>query len=361
MEESLTKEKLQELMNKYYKKEDTSLSFFDIINKSHDENLISLMIRYLFENDSECLKNVLNKAYKDNIHYLEIIEITPEYSIKDKKRIDILIKALIDKKESIIVIENKVYSKEHGEQCKLYYEYIDKEFPNFIKYYLFLKPEYNKATSGCKKFMVINYRDLCDSITNEDDIYIKDFKKTINNNLVVGKMDELKKYILDHFSELYGLVSDLDKQLSNFLENEYGKEMQEFLKCERVEVYKPNYSIRFYNANCWGGYNVSNDEKYYFYVELVGHDKNIKYPKFQYIINRYSDNPETKISKYVINKDRDSRFGKNCFVIRTVSFISDKDVLSPEWKRELIEKSKEVLKPFYDQMLEDVKNFLGEK
>ena len=360
IEEKLDKDKLEDLMNKYYNQEDTSLSFFDIINRSHDENMMSLMIKYLFEQDNDALKNLINKAYNIDIKLLEIEEIITEYVVDNNKRIDILINAKIDGKKSVIVIENKVYSYEHDNQCQVYFDYIDNGFKTKDKYYLFLKPAYNMCIPNCEHFKVITYNDIYNAITVLDDIYINDFKKTISNNLVVEEMNKLDNYLLDNFKEIYNEVNSLDKKVNKFLLDEYGEIIKDYLNCESKEYYAGNYSIRFYNKDCWSGWKDRKEDTYYFYIELVAHDKNIRHPVFQRIIKRYSKTSDSNISRFLLNYHADkNNFDGFTFIIDTIPFESNKSILSPEWKEELIEKSKEALKPLFEDQKKDVAVFIN--
>ena len=357
-ENKIEKNLLEQYMKEYSNSEDNSLSFFDIVNRSHDENMISLMLKYLFMNDSECLKNILNKAYNKNFEYMEVEDVITEYSILKNKRIDLLIKATINNKKSIIVIENKVYSYEHDNQCEVYYKYIKNAFLNEDKYYLFLKPKYNSNTPGCKEFKIITYNDILDLITRDDDVHINDFKNEIRNNLVVEEMTNLDNFMLDNYKEIYDKVNDWNKKINKFLYDDFGEEIQKYLKCERKEFYSGDYSIRFYDANCWSEWKDNKNDVYYFYVELVSMGKNIKEPYFQRIIKRYTIDDDSNISKYLNNKYPMKKASDLYYVIDRVSFVSDKNIMSQEWKEELIEKGKEILKQMYDKQCIDVSEFL---
>ena len=361
--ERITKKELEEKMNNYKPTEDLSQSFFDIVNRSHDENMISLMLKYLFENDENALKNVLNKGKNPKIKEIEIKDIINEYVISNSKRIDIFIKAKIDGEDSVIVIENKVYSHEHDSQCKTYFDYIERVFKNKKNYFLFLKPEYNTNEPECDNFTIITYDDILNTIENEEDIYIKDFKKTISNNLVVREMNELDIYLLDHFKEIYRKVNDLDKMIINYFKNDYGEQIKKYLGCKNTEFYPGDYSIRFYNDNWYSGWDKnSKKDLYYFYVELVSHSRSINKPVFQRIIKRYSDE-DSYINKFIADKyPGNTQNWGGCFVVDRKEFEIDEsiDIFSQQWKEELIKQGKTILKQMFEDELKDVNEFLNE-
>ena len=85
-----------------------------------------------------------------------------------KGRIDILIQNVELGTEPInIVIENKIYSNEHGEQTTTYFEGINKKFPDKKNIFLYLTPKPNwempkvdGSSCTCKDFIEINYQDI---------------------------------------------------------------------------------------------------------------------------------------------------------------------------------------------------------
>ena len=50
---------LDNLIQKYKDSSNSSLSFLEIINMERSETTVSLLLKYLFENDSECLKKII--------------------------------------------------------------------------------------------------------------------------------------------------------------------------------------------------------------------------------------------------------------------------------------------------------------
>lgn len=196
--------KLEYLFNQFKNSNDSTLSFLEIINMERSETAVSLMLKYLFENDPECLKRLINTIYKENINELEIENVITEYFIYEDKRIDILIEAKMDNENTVIVIENKIDSSEHGDQCKKYFDYIESRYSTTKhRYYFYLKPASNLSKSNCDEFKPITYDSIYNCITNEEDIYIQDFKKCIERNYMDNKKNELDLYILNNYKEMY--------------------------------------------------------------------------------------------------------------------------------------------------------------
>ena len=179
---------LEYLFNQFKNSNDSTLSFLEIINMERSETAVSLMLKYLFENDPECLKKLINIECKKNINEIEIENVITEYFIYEDKRIDILIEAKMDNENTVIVIENKIDSSEHGDQCKKYFSYIESRYSTTKhRYYFYLKPTSNLSKSNCDEFQPITYDSIYSCITNEEDIYIQDFKKCIERNYMENK------------------------------------------------------------------------------------------------------------------------------------------------------------------------------
>lgn len=147
-----------------------------------------------------------------------------------KGRMDILInmKAIFPKKTERnihIVIENKVYSKEHDNQTQKYFEYIIKEFSTDVCLFVYLTPlpkrdldNLNKPQCINLKYIQTNYQDLLDYILEpalkkdismrnrfviEEYIHslslpaidINSSSKTINLNTIMAMSDNTKKLL----------------------------------------------------------------------------------------------------------------------------------------------------------------------
>lgn len=354
--------KLEYLFNQFKNSNDSTLSFLEIINMERSETAVSLMLKYLFENNPECLKRLINTIYKENINELEIENVITEYFIYEDKRIDILIEAKMDNENTVIVIENKIDSSEHGDQCKKYFSYIESRYSTTKhRYYFYLKPASNLSKSNCNEFKPITYDSIYNCITNEEDIYIQEFKKCIERNYMDNKKNELDLYILNNYKEMYKKVIDLDKEIDHFLTHSVKDEVKKELSCEETEFFKStHYTLRFYDEDCWSKYKSNKDEMFYFYVEVVAHDKEVSKFKFCRIIHAYTKNYNSRINRFVksLKNVRTADSGNNIwYIMESKDFITDKSILSSEWKKELIEAAKVELKEMYANMRKCVDEF----
>ena len=355
--------KLEYLFNQFKNSNDSTLSFLEIINMERSETAVSLMLKYLFENDPECLKKLINIECKKNFNEIEIENVITEYFIYEDKRIDILIEAKMDNENTVIVIENKIDSSEHGDQCRKYFDYIESRYSTTKhRYYFYLKPASNLSKSNCNEFKPITYDSIYNCITNEEDIYIQDFKKCIERNYMDNKKNELDLYILNNYKEMYKKVIDLDKEIDHFLTHNVKDEVIKELSCEKTEFFSStHYTLRFYDEDCWSKNQSNKDEMYYFYVEVVAHDKEVSKFKFCRIIKAYSKNYNSTVNQFVkkIGKEvRTAEYGNNIwYIMESKDFITDKSILSSEWKKELIDAAKIELKEMYANMRKCVDEF----
>lgn len=186
-------------------------SFFDIIGMSRIEATHSNVLAWLFSKNfhgipmcglmtiiakrmiSQQPMNGIQLDILSNLSSLQIEKVETEVSIdKDKKeesidkktakkaearRMDIVIRCALGGKPYIIVIENKVDSKEHNEQTQAYYDYINSrpEYQEAGKVFLYLTPlsgvdleeKVSKRTVPecvCKEYVQICYQDIMDQI-----------------------------------------------------------------------------------------------------------------------------------------------------------------------------------------------------
>lgn len=281
------------------------VSFLETINAGTNENIISRYLLFLMKNNIEILNGLLKKLYKDftNIDYIEHAE--NEYIVDENKRIDILFEAIDDSKDKVlIVIENKIYSYEHSNQCKKYFDYCSKRYSDYSKqYYLYLCPDYNSTTKiSSSKFCIVHYSDLLEILESFDDktIFERDFINLIENKLRRKPMDKLSAILAENYAEV--------KEKINFIENR----LEELFKLIKDEFIKQNTSfrfqlvdnkrtLRFYKdaSTWWNGdnKNTSDDDKVYFYVE-VKCEGNIDF-YVQRTLRVYTNNPSSKPNRYV--------------------------------------------------------------
>lgn len=343
--------KFKELLKKQKDNYDDALSFLEVINKHYDETVISKYILYILSNDIDLLNSVLRMSYKDVFVDIDIINFyTTEFAISDNRRIDILIEFTdINDSKGIIIIENKINSYEHNNQCAYYYNYCNKYYSNYKQYYLYIFPDFNLKANNFKddNFKKITYSELYNLIASIENktIYEKDFKLLISNKLRSRPMDEVKKFLIENFTQIDENIISIKKDIDNIFDefkdlfiNSRKDFLTEFCDCHRT--------LRFYknDKRWWNGWDVPNGERVYFYIEIKCEDN------FNFYIQRtlkvYSKNLNTKINRYL--SDSGIELIKHKYMDTFKVFERKKieinfQILSNEWKYKLLNKAYEEL------------------
>lgn len=218
------------------------------------EKLIELLI---IKNSSKAQIKIDN-LYK---YKIEKINIKTQVAINRKNRLDLLIEFKINNKKYNIILENKMLSEEHDEQCKRYIEYfsnLEDDDTNYIFVYLSLEkePKFNCVD----KYICINYQELIDYVIEPCSYKCNDN----NNNNVISLY-----YYLASFCKLfdYACLSNENriipttkygKELTCNLEEKYGELLINILEHD-LQFYKLNKNvliIYYYNL-----YKITNNKK----------------------------------------------------------------------------------------------------
>jgi hypothetical protein len=154
------------------------------------------------------LKKILNEFYKKDQYYgmdlSKNIEVTTEHVIDDG-RIDILIKDLKNKK--IVLIENKIETKEHDEQLTRYKNWVEKNFS---------KTDY-------KEYVLVYLTLYGDSPKTETTYIPFSYKKIVE---ILKSMSKGRPYIEEYYKMLerrYFMKDSDIYALSNKINNEHKK------------------------------------------------------------------------------------------------------------------------------------------
>ena len=238
-------------------------NFLDVIRKTDNENIISEWLAFLFDTN----KSSSPKPLKLFCEFLGIefdgneLEIEREYTLDNKRRIDIIIKL----KNAWVVIENKINSMECNEQTVDYENKIASETngQNISLYYVYLKPTYNKSTPTNQKFKIMTYGELAEiwkGINSEDFtqtesyIYFSEFLKLINARYAMSKelqFDKNTKLYIEFREQFYAAEKSFDSacqavrdKLINLLNTVFPDE-------EEWNIYARPTFILFYKRS-WG-------------------------------------------------------------------------------------------------------------
>lgn len=326
-------EEIIALYSKYGLSDVKNNCFLDIINKNYDECIISKLILYVFNNPDR-LSNLIEDEVVETI-----TDCGTEFTIDDSRRIDIYFEGVFDNsKKFFIVIENKINSNVHDCQCKKYYEWVVKnpKYSSHKKYFFFLKPFYNAAIPDDKEhYQIITYDKLYEIIGKTKDLYCNELKKEIKNNLMKQKYNELDKYMLNNLLDIKKKTDYLWKDINKYfyhLTNQFSNGAYEF----DISYLNDCTYFRLYDKkeNWLSIDNRKKDDMYYFYFEVYV-SMDLKNIFIQQIVKTYSDNPDSKLNKFMINK-YERKAGRLYYIVKYDKFTStyaDK-LFSDEWKIE---------------------------
>ena len=296
--EDTYKKRIEEIQKYYQSKEYHELkalserkTLLDIFRKSRSETIHSNMIAWCFENHefnstpepsllfllrliafkannlkselqmNECsrlkLVNLWNDIISNNVKTIDIENVAIEESVKNsdnKGRSDIAIKFNVNKNDKFrLLIENKVDSKEHDDQCQHYVEYYDKD-DIFTTIYIFLAPEEPKKPLSSNKFIKITYQDFLDAVlykilkykdmySARTILYLDEYINTITSirtgmNKILAMSEDTKKLLRDFFLNNRDLIIAAIDSVS-----EEDDEMKEMAKSVRNGTKK--YTVTF--------------------------------------------------------------------------------------------------------------------
>ena len=139
--------------------------------------LVQLLELYVLKSreqevEKEETKGLSNAIITRDFHISECISVTEEAVVtaNAKGRADIVLTCEINLpnlslNKLKIVIENKVYSDEHGNQTQTYFDYYESIKENQEKVlYIYLTPPASIADADCSEFIHITYQDLLEHV-----------------------------------------------------------------------------------------------------------------------------------------------------------------------------------------------------
>ena len=297
------------------------MTMFDIFKKSRSETIHSAMIAWCFENkefqnipepsilfllrlaasNAERQKDEYpNDGRKRFIDYdlwwsisankiknSQVLDVKLEERTKDGGRSDIAIKCNVNdgvKSYKIrVVIENKVDSKEHDEQCEKYATHYSNQKDGFENIYLFLAPREPKDELSSNKFIKITYQELHDAVLlpmmcyksfySERTInYLEEYINTITSirtNNILAMSNDTSSLLKDFFENNKDLIRAAVYSVAG--ENEELKEAFDTIDSGTI-----TYHIKFLEPNL--------PEE-----EVSGHTK-MAYRIAQYLAKKYTKN-----------------------------------------------------------------------
>jgi hypothetical protein len=172
---------------------------------------------------------------------------------REWKNIDIL--AISEENKLVLVIENKVWSKESNNQLKKYFDIVHKEFSEYNKVFIFLTP-YGDAPSDEENWISFDYKNVFDilqkSIELKKDLisqnvkffieqYLEILRRYIVGNFELEKicreiyykhqkaLDLIFEYKPDIYSEISDYIAEVLEQYPNVLKDNSNKTLIRFI------------------------------------------------------------------------------------------------------------------------------------
>lgn len=304
--------------------ESNKINIFEILGISSKEIRHSKFISWLLDPNenhqlgdyflNKFLKNVvLSNDNSNNVNTIDIFQIESlnmsDFQIKNEyKNIDILL--LNERERFVCCIENKIYSKQHSDQCKRYREIIFEDFPKYNKLFIFLTVDgstsddfYYINYTYDQLYKILNdvYNNKKNNINSISKIYIENYldilnKKMIENSdikdiclKIYNKHKKALDLIFEHKPDKKEEVKDIfEIVVQELIEEGYSIELENstknFLRFHPVEFNKINkctYAWKKTKNNLWFEIQPNYGENLYL---VCGDRKNI-----QYVVDKISN------------------------------------------------------------------------
>lgn len=352
---------------------DTKTTFFSVIGREYDEDLISRVVAYLLENDFSLIRNLIDYYQKKKcdvpLDTDNIFDITVKCErVTDNGRMDIFVIAEGAQKRVTLTIENKIRSWEHEvsngvSQTDEYYQAISSEYHDAYNTFFYLKPDWNESKPANDSFLILTYSMLSSFIGETTDPIILDFQNHIKEFLGEEAMvlSEKDVFLITNYKEIVNQLSSFEKQINSVKQSlvneinqgleaklngpipEWTDQLGERLSPEDYYFEKANYNSKV----GLGSYRVSKRKwflkgNYYLYVEILFEngliDNNTRY---QCTLRRDSDMATQTFFENTRGKNNAYRAGK--YYVFYKEAIKEKAPSSlpewPEWKESFIEEA----------------------
>lgn len=271
-------------------------TFFHVLGRTYDEDLISRVLVYVMNHDRAFVKALLH-AYVEEACTLDVEACTlcvyPEKSM-GKGRADIF--AVLRQGNRVvatITIENKIFSTEHDNQTQTYYDWVygQQEYRNAqINTFFYLRPAYNTSTAVCKAYQNITYTELYPLISQSDAI-LEDFKKHIQLYLGEATMEFSKKQveIINNYERIREVIDEATMIYANVKNERINTVVKAIQEADREIQYEINektnplgpMSVRLFKETWW------KKDEYYFFAEMYFDEARMDKVKYQCVVKEY--------------------------------------------------------------------------
>ncbi len=217
----------------------------------------------------------------DRLSELKIdnVNVKTQVVIDKKNKLDLLIELKINNTNYNIILENKIESKEHDDQCKRYYEYFSNLKDDSTKYiFVYLSFEKDPKFKERDKYICIDYQELIDYVI-EPCSHKCDVKnpKIIDLNSYLSSFSKLFDFTNLSNKELIIPITGYGKKLTHNLNLKYGKLLMDIL--DKYSVSKAEDSSQL-DSNLKGYLDFYELYKnilniYYYNLSKISEDKDI--------------------------------------------------------------------------------------
>lgn len=235
-------EKLLLNFQRLHKSKDIFPTFIEISGYPRFENVASNILSFYFDtNQKHGLKDLLLKSllectddFEENGLPLETLNVSREFGIAERKRIDIVIECA----DFCVSIENKIFHWLHND-LELYQQEVDNKFTNKNNYHIVLSIKKEEVTGNFKNITYAQFFDVLKANigyyaidgSNTYIIFLLDFIKTIENHYKVEDINEDMFRFLQDNSELINQLQTEKVKLQNALQRLVGQVVQQ-VQCE---------------------------------------------------------------------------------------------------------------------------------
>lgn len=296
-------------------------TFFAIIGRDYDEDLLSRALAYTIENDTDLLKKLCDKYLKEklNENVTEADEITDVVVRCEKRmyegRADIFAEFKVGKEKYTLTIENKIREWEHNTkhngkdilQTKVYHEYVADKYKDAINIFYYLKPIWNGSEPSSQYFLMISYEELLKFMNREtDNVYICDFIKHIENYMTeekyMSKFDEKDKNAVESYEKARAGLTKYFQQYKTIKEEVTESVIRKFenkiSNWETDSKTKYKYEKISWQSESSSSFRICKPEWYkqdvcYFFVEIL-FNPILKKTCYQRTVRIYKNNNEVK-------------------------------------------------------------------
>lgn len=174
---------------------------------------------------------------------IENINVHSQVVLNKNNKLDLLIEFTINNKNYSIILENKLLSTEHDNQCQRYYNYYKEESKDINYIFVFLSLEKEPNFKEDDKYICINYQELIDYVIEPCSYKCNNKKENIISlDSYLSSFSKLFNFIGLSNEDIIIPITKLGKELTHSLKQKYGNFLIDALKTNN-EFYKENKNI----------------------------------------------------------------------------------------------------------------------